>query len=148
MPNTAESKPTHVTTGNVFAELGFSPEKALALKFKARILAAILHEVKCNRYRQSQLVTILHEHQPVISNLLRGKIAHMSIEKLLIYAERLGLSLDVRRPRRSSRRVKAAWQKSAEEVFYSLHRGHHRKLPQDAIFFRHEKPISWRRAAR
>ena len=50
---------------------------------------------------------VLDEHQPVVSNLLRGKISQMSIEKLLIYADRLGLSLDVRRPR-SLRRGRAA----------------------------------------
>ena len=104
MPN-ARNNPAYISSGNIFADLGFSPDKALALRFKARILAAILQEVKRRRYRQSQLVTILDEHQPVVSNLLRGKIAHMSIEKLLIYADRLGLSLDVRR---AGRRSKAA----------------------------------------
>jgi predicted XRE-type DNA-binding protein len=95
----AENKPTHITRENVFLDLGFPPEKALALKFKAKILIAILDEVKRRKYRQTQLVKVLDEHQPVVSNLLRGKITQMSIEKLLIYADRLGLSLDVQRPR-------------------------------------------------
>src|SRR5437868_14463207 len=106
MPNIAENKPSHITRGNIFHDLGFPPEKALALKFKARILVAILDEVKRKRYRQADLVKVLDEHQPVISNLLRGKITQMSIEKLLIYADRLGLSLDVQRQR--SRRHRAA----------------------------------------
>jgi predicted XRE-type DNA-binding protein len=107
MPNAA-NKPSHVTRQNVFLDLDFSPEKALALKFKARILAAILAEVKRRRYRQAQLVATLDEHQPVVSNLLHGKIAHMSIERLLIYADRLGLALDVRRHRAASRSRSAA----------------------------------------
>jgi predicted XRE-type DNA-binding protein len=88
--------------------LGFSPEKALALKFKAKILIAILDEIKRKKYTQSHLVKLLDEHQPVVSNLLRGKISQMSIEKLLIYADRLGLSLDVRRPHSRRRRRRAA----------------------------------------
>jgi len=88
--------------------LGFSPEKALALKFKAKILIAILDEVKRKKYRQAQLVKVLDEHQPVVSNLLHGKITQMSIEKLLIYADRLGLSLDVQKPRHPARRRRAA----------------------------------------
>jgi predicted XRE-type DNA-binding protein len=96
----AENKPTHVTHGNVFLDLGFPPEKALALKFKADILMAILDEVRRRKYAQGQLVKVLEEHQPVVSNLLRGKISQMSIEKLLIYADRLGLSLEVQKPRR------------------------------------------------
>jgi predicted XRE-type DNA-binding protein len=104
----AQNEPTHITRGNVFLDLGFSPEKALALKFKARILIAILDEVKRKKYRQAQLVKVLDEHQPVVSNLLHGKITQMSIEKLLIYADRLGLSLDVQRPRQPARRRRAA----------------------------------------
>ncbi|MCL4524813.1 MAG: helix-turn-helix domain-containing protein [Acidobacteria bacterium] len=108
MRNTAENRPTHVTRGNVFLDLGFSPEKALALKFKARILMSILDEVKRKKYRQAQLVKVLDEHQPVISNLLRGNIAQMSIEKLLVYANRLGLPLEVQQPRHAARRRRAA----------------------------------------
>ena len=108
MKSAAGNKATHVTKGDVFQDLGFSQEKALALKFKARILVGILDEVKKKKYRQAQLVKILDEHQPVVSNLLRGKITQMSIEKLLIYADRLGLSLDVQKARRQPRRRRAA----------------------------------------
>ena len=104
----AENKPTHITRENVFLDLGFEPDKALALKFKAKILMAILDEVKRRKYRQVQLVKVLDEHQPVVSNLLHGKITQMSIEKLLIYADRLGLSLDVQKPRVQVRRRRAA----------------------------------------
>ncbi len=104
----ARNEPAHITEGEVFFDLGFSPEKALALKFKAQILIAIFDEVKRKKYRQAELATVLDEHQPVVSNLLRGKINHMSIEKLLIYANRLGLSLEVQKPRPASRRRRAA----------------------------------------
>ncbi|MGB7553652.1 MAG: XRE family transcriptional regulator [Candidatus Korobacteraceae bacterium] len=102
------NEPTHTTRENVFLDLGFSPKKALALKFKAKILTAILDEVKRKKYRQAQLVKLLDEHQPVVSNLLHGKITQMSIEKLLIYAYRLGLSLDVQRARRTAGPRRAA----------------------------------------
>jgi predicted XRE-type DNA-binding protein len=104
----AENKPTHVTRGDIFADLGFNREQALALRFKAKILSAILDEVHRKKYSQSQLVQLLDEHQPVISNLLRGKISQMSIEKLLKYADRLNLSLDVRRGKPQTRRARAA----------------------------------------
>jgi predicted XRE-type DNA-binding protein len=97
-----KNEPTHITRDNVFLDIGFPPEKALALKFRAKILIAILDEVKRRKYRQAQLVKILDEHQPVVSNLLRGKITQMSIEKLLIYADRLGLSLDVQKRGRAA----------------------------------------------
>ncbi len=107
MPNTG-NKPAYITTHNIFLDLGFQPKKALALQFKAKILSAILHEVRTRKFTQAKLVEILDEHQPVVSNLLRGKISRMSIEKLLIYAHRLGLALDVRKPRNHSRPHTAA----------------------------------------
>jgi len=108
MRSAVENKATHVSRGDVFRDLGFSPERDLALKFKARILIASLDEVKRKKYGQAQLVKVLDEHQPVVSNLLHGKITQMSIEKLLAYADRLGLSLDVQRPHRQARRRRAA----------------------------------------
>jgi predicted XRE-type DNA-binding protein len=85
----AANKPTHVTRGNVLDDLGFSPEEATALKFKAALYQAILKCVK--NYTQKQLQIILREPQPRVSELLNGKIANKSVDKLLLYAARLGI---------------------------------------------------------
>ena len=108
MRSEQRNKPTHITRGNVLNDLEFSAEKTLALKFKANILIAIVDEIKRKKYTQADLVKLLDEHQPVVSNLLRGKISQMSIEKLLIYADRLGLALDIRRSRSRARSRPAA----------------------------------------
>jgi predicted XRE-type DNA-binding protein len=108
VPGKTTNRASHITRGNVLDDLGFSPEEALGLKLKARILSAILDEVRRQQYRQGQLVELLDEHQPVVSNLLRGKISQMSIEKLLGYAERLGLALEVRSVRGRTKRNSAA----------------------------------------
>ena len=81
----------HVTRGDVLDDLGFSRSEATALKIKADLLDAIRSEIERKGYTQRQLVTILDEHQPAISNLLRGRINQVSIEKLLRYSDRLGL---------------------------------------------------------
>lgn len=88
MKNTA-SKPTHVTRGNVLDDLGFSPEHATALKFKAELYQAILKYSE--KYSQKELQVILGEPQPRVSELLNGKIANKSVDKLLYYAGRLGI---------------------------------------------------------
>lgn len=92
---TALNQPSHITRGNVFDDLGFSPTEAAALKIKAKILSALLARIRQQRYTQKQLAQILDEHQPNISNLLSGKISKMSIEKLLSYAQRLNLETAV-----------------------------------------------------
>jgi hypothetical protein len=52
---------------------------------------------------------LLDEHQPVISNLLQGKISQMSIEKPIIYADRLGLKLEIQNARPHRRRQRVAY---------------------------------------
>ena len=90
----AGNKPTHVTHGNVLDDLGFSPEQATALKFKAELYQAILRVAK--KYSQRKLQIILGEPQPRVSELLNGKIANKSVDKLLYYAGRLGIQPRVR----------------------------------------------------
>lgn len=86
----------HVTSGDVLDDLGFSRSEATALKIKADLLDAIRAEIERKQYKQRDLVTILDEHQPVVSNLLRGRIAQVSIERLLRYADRLGMRASLR----------------------------------------------------
>lgn len=82
---------THVTRGDVLDDLGLTRSESTALKVKADLLDAIRGEIEKKSYTQRHLVEILDEHQPAVSNLMRGRIAQVSIEKLLRYADRLGM---------------------------------------------------------
>ena len=95
MKSTRANRPTHIVKGNIFDALGFSPSEASALKIKAELLSAILEHVKAKNYTQAELVSILDEYQPSVSNLLRGRISQVSIEKLLRYADRLHLKTSI-----------------------------------------------------
>lgn len=85
----AADKPTCVTHGNVLDDLGFSPEHATALEFKAELYQAILKFAK--KYSQKELQIVLAEPQPRVSQLLNGKIGNKSVDKLLHCAGRLGI---------------------------------------------------------
>lgn len=85
----APNKLRHVTRGNVLDDLGFSPEQATALKFKAELYQAILKYAQ--KYSQKDLQVILGEPQPRVSELLNGKISNKTVDKLLHYAGRLGI---------------------------------------------------------
>jgi len=88
------NRPAHVTRGNVLEDLGFSTQRTTALKFKAQLYQAIL---KCARnYSRKQLQIILGERQPRVSELLNGKIANKSVDKLLHYAGRLGIEANTK----------------------------------------------------
>ncbi len=82
-------KPTHITKGDVLDDLGFSRAEASALKVKASIVEAILAEIDHRGFSQRELIGVLDEYQPNISNLMNGRISKVSIEKLLHYADRL-----------------------------------------------------------
>ena len=122
MKNATENKPTHIVRGNVFDALGFSASETSALKIKAELLSAILEHVKMKGYTQAQLADVLDEYQPSVSNLLRGRISQVSIEKLLRYADRLHLhtSISVRpienRSRRTTSRQKQTAQRPARKL--------------------------------
>lgn len=111
----AANRPTHIVKGNIFDALGFSASEASALKVKAEILSAILEHIRKEGYTQAQLVSLLDEYQPSVSNLLKGRIAQVSIEKLLRYADRLGLQIKIEITAHSSRnrRSKRGAQKAA-----------------------------------
>jgi predicted XRE-type DNA-binding protein len=89
------SKPAHITRGDVFDDLGFTRAEASALKIKADLLDAILCEVEKRGYSQRQLMDLLDEYQPSVSNLLQGKISKVSIEKLLYYSDRLNIRVSL-----------------------------------------------------
>src|ERR1700730_17869877 len=99
----ARSRPTHVTRGNVLDDLGFSPEQATVLKFKAELYRAILKYAR--KYSQKQLRAILGEPQPRVSELLNGKIANKSVDKLLCYAGRLGIEPKTKFPQTNKQLV-------------------------------------------
>jgi predicted XRE-type DNA-binding protein len=99
------TKPAHITKGDVFDDLGFTRAEASALKIKADLLDAILREVDNRGYTQRQLVDHLDEYQSSVSNLLQGKIAKVSIEKLLYYSDRLNLRVSLSTEARKQPRI-------------------------------------------
>lgn len=110
------NRPAHVTKGDVLDDLGLSRSEASALKVKAILLDAILREIETQGYTQNQLVDILDEHQPSVSNLVRGKIAKVSLEKLLTYSDRLKmkatLTVETEPGRRRAHRLPSAHPRS------------------------------------
>jgi len=90
-----ESKPNHISKGNVIDDLGFSPEQAAAIKLKASLHAEIMRLVRKRKLKTRELEKILDQPQPRVSELLNGKISKMSAEKLVGYLSRLGVEIRV-----------------------------------------------------
>lgn len=110
------SKSAHVTKGDVLDDLGFSRAEASALKIKATIVEAILAEIARRELKQRELVHLLDEYQPNVSNLMHGRISRVSIERLLHYADRLKLKIRIElRPLAKAKNAKSVRSASARE---------------------------------
>jgi predicted XRE-type DNA-binding protein len=112
------NKPGHVTKGDIFDDLGFSPAETLEMKIKAEIWQALLQHIEEQGFKQAYLVTTLKAHQPDVSNLLRGKLARISITKLIQFAGRLNLEARVKltspKPAKPVSSVKVSMAKAAK----------------------------------
>ena len=97
-----KNKPGHITQGDIFDDLGFSPADTLEAKVKADIWQALIEYIDRNRLSQADLVLRLKAHQPDVSNLLKGKISRVSITRLIQYAGRLNLEARVKIAPRSA----------------------------------------------
>jgi predicted XRE-type DNA-binding protein len=84
-----------VIRSDIFDNLGISDPQASELRMRADLLDAILRVVHRKKYTQKQLAVILGDHQPNMSDLMNGKIAKFSIDKLVRYADRLGIQTRV-----------------------------------------------------
>src|SRR5579864_2291666 len=87
----AAHKATHISRSKVMDDLGSSPGNVMALEFKAELYRSILKYA--GKYSQKDLQVILGEPQSRVSELLNGKMAKKSVDKLLYYAGRLGIEV-------------------------------------------------------
>ena len=107
------NKPSHVTRGNVFGDLGFSPEEAAVLQMKTQLHIEIMRAIKQQKLSPRQLETVLGVPQPRVSELINGKISRMTADLLAKYLYRLGR--EVAMTTKTSRKRAAAIVGSCDE---------------------------------
>jgi predicted XRE-type DNA-binding protein len=101
------NQPGHLTKGDIFDDLGLSPQEALEAKIKSDLWRDLVSHIERKRLSQSHLRDVLKIHQPDVSNLLKGKISKFSTGKLIQFAVRLNLEVQVqlKEPRQTTRTV-------------------------------------------
>lgn len=90
----------HVTEagGNVFADLGFTPEEAENLKVRSTLMMEIQKVIESRGLRQVEAAELFGVTQPRISELVRGKIDQFSIDSLVNMLAHAGFQVEVRVP--------------------------------------------------
>ena len=79
---------------NIFRAIGFSDAKAQVLTIKADINSAIYDAIKKKGLTQAQVAKLWGQAQPRVSEVMRGKIDLVTIDKLVNYLALLGGRVD------------------------------------------------------
>ena len=90
----ANAEAVTISSGNVFADLGFQDAEELSLKAKLATKIAQLIEKK--GWTQAQTAQHISLDQPKVSRLLRGQLSGFSADRLFAILNRLGHSVEVR----------------------------------------------------
>ncbi|HLG20193.1 MAG TPA: XRE family transcriptional regulator [Bdellovibrionota bacterium] len=83
------------TTGSAYEALGFSPEEAAVLEVKNILWHSIRQRITEKKLSTKQLCEVLDAQPSQVSDLRTRKVNKMSLDKLVIYARKLGLVLDL-----------------------------------------------------
>ena len=79
------------SSGNVFRDLGFSPEEAEYLKVRAELMVSLQRVIRARGLKQAVAAELLGVTQPRVSDLMRGRIDLFSIDTLIDMLARLGV---------------------------------------------------------
>lgn len=83
------------SSGNVFIDLGFSPDEAAVLKMRSDLMTDLRKYIKAKKLTQAKAAEILGVSQSRVSDLVRGKWEKFSLEMLITLATRAGMRVSV-----------------------------------------------------
>ena len=97
---------TNVTRGNVFEDLGFSPEEAERMALQVFLGEQIRTFIKRNNLSQTKAAAFFGVQQPKISKIMNEDLEGMSIDYLVKMVAQTGgqLNYSFRQPRKLSQR--------------------------------------------
>jgi predicted XRE-type DNA-binding protein len=84
------------SSGNVFVDLGFSPEHAAILQMRADLMADLRKVIKAKKLTQAKAAKLLGVSQSRVSDLVRGKWEKFSLEMLITLATRAGIRVHIK----------------------------------------------------
>ena len=82
------------SSGNIFQDLGMPDPSSEVLR--AEVALEIFKTMKQKKMTQVKAAKLLGIKQPDVSKLKNGNFAHFSLERLLIFLNRLGKTVELR----------------------------------------------------
>jgi predicted XRE-type DNA-binding protein len=90
-------EPVVHSSGNVFLDLGYSPDEAAILQMRADLMADLRKFIKAKKLTQAKAAELLGVSQSRVSDLIRGKWERFSLEMLITLATKAGMHVTLRR---------------------------------------------------
>ena len=85
------------SSGNIFVDLGYSPDEAAILQMRADLMADLRKFIKAKKLTQARAAQILGVSQSRVSDLIRGKWERFSLEMLITLATRAGMRVTLQK---------------------------------------------------
>jgi predicted XRE-type DNA-binding protein len=85
------------SSGNVFIDLGYSPDEAAILQMRADLMTDLRKLIKAKKLTQAKAAESLGISQSRVSDLVRGKWERFSLEMLITLATRAGMHVTLER---------------------------------------------------
>ncbi len=83
------------SSGNVFRDLGFSPDEAEHLKIRSDLMIRLSKLIEARGLTQAQAADLFGVTQPRVSDLVRGKIDRFSIDTLIAMLGHAGVKVQI-----------------------------------------------------
>ena len=91
------TEPVSKSSGNVFVDLGYSPDEAAILQMRADLMADLRKFIKAKKLTQAKAAERFGVSQSRVSDLIRGKWERFSLEMLIILATRAGMRVTLKK---------------------------------------------------
>lgn len=83
------------SSGNVFADLGFSPAAVAELTVKSTLISTISDTIKERDLTQKDAAELCGTDQPTLSKVLRGRMESVTIDRLAAWLNALGRTVEI-----------------------------------------------------
>jgi predicted XRE-type DNA-binding protein len=83
-------------SGNVFADLGFSPAESAELAVKSALIREIGETIQRRTLTQQAAAKLCLTDQPTLSKVLRGRTESVTIDRLAAWLMALGRTVEIR----------------------------------------------------
>ncbi len=82
--------------GNVFIDLGFSPEEATILAMRSQLMGELRIKIRDMEWTQAVAAKVLGISQSRVSDLVRGRFEKFSLDMLITLATRAGKKVELK----------------------------------------------------